>query len=370
LKVSVFLFVLQGVCECADRVDCSPERVSACIKVAGPLLDSDHVFPSSVEDIDHVCNVLFPKTWSGFMACIQEYTSSCLSQDQAADLNRAVGDSINSVHKMCTNEDYKNDYLGHASCLKEKSVNEDYCGGYYTTLMDMVRGDNQASHTQICCTHRSFKECVIAETELCPCDSESGCNGEEATGFARAMLNKALGFLLKQCQTYEQLEGDCEIYRRPQKKQPRVEDTLPNESRYEEGSYFPSGGKSGNGVPSQSQTDLQQAAGNQQDDWTSINQENQSNSAPGSIDSNQGLVESGNNNIDVERPQQETNVLSQLPVNPEPFVPQPGQVELPKVSTRKIATKFDIDIDNLTKCLIFFICINFFDQFIKMDFKL
>ena len=114
--------------------------------------------------------------------------------------------------------------------------------------------------------------------------------------------------------------------------------------RYEEGSYFPSGGKSGNGVPGQSQADLQQAAGNQQDDWTSINQENQSNSAPGNIDSNQGLVESGNNNIDVERPQQETNVQSQLPVNPEPFVPQPGQVELPKVSTRKIVTKFDIDI--------------------------
>jgi len=85
-------------------------------------------------------------------------------------------------------------------------------------------------------------------------------------------------------------------------------------------------------VPGQSQADLQQAAGNQQDDWTSINQENQSNSAPGSIDSNQGLVESGNNNIDVERPQQETNVQSQLPVNPEPFVPQPGQVELPKNS--------------------------------------
>ena len=27
---------------------------------------------------------------------------------QKADFNRAVGDSINSVHKMCTNEDYKN----------------------------------------------------------------------------------------------------------------------------------------------------------------------------------------------------------------------------------------------------------------------
>ena len=27
---------------------------------------------------------------------------------QRSDFNRAVGDSINSVHKMCTNDDYKN----------------------------------------------------------------------------------------------------------------------------------------------------------------------------------------------------------------------------------------------------------------------
>ena len=30
---------------------------------------------------------------------------------------------------------------------------------------------------------------------------------------------------------FRQLEGDCEIYRRPQKKQPRVEDLLQNENR-------------------------------------------------------------------------------------------------------------------------------------------
>ena len=72
-----------------------------------------------------VFSVLFPKTWSEFVTCIKQYTNDCLTSDQVimgdclkhwmtscftfqrSDFNRAVGDSINSVHKMCTNEDYK-----------------------------------------------------------------------------------------------------------------------------------------------------------------------------------------------------------------------------------------------------------------------
>ena len=50
---------------------------------------------------------IFPKTWSEHISCIKSFTSTCLSTNQRSDFNRAVGDSINSVHKMCTNEDYK-----------------------------------------------------------------------------------------------------------------------------------------------------------------------------------------------------------------------------------------------------------------------
>ncbi len=42
------------------------------------------------------------------------------------------------------------EYLKHAGCLKEKSVHPDYCGDYYTTLMEMVRGETDSTHTQIC----------------------------------------------------------------------------------------------------------------------------------------------------------------------------------------------------------------------------
>ena len=55
----------------------------------------------------YVFREVFPQTWSEFIACIKSFTATCLSPSQRADFNRAVGDSINSVHKLCTNEDYK-----------------------------------------------------------------------------------------------------------------------------------------------------------------------------------------------------------------------------------------------------------------------
>jgi hypothetical protein len=184
-----------------SRLDCRTDTLNTCIKLADPLLEEPrYVFPANSEDINHVCNVLFPKTWSEFVSCIKRYTSDCLTADQRSDFNRAVGDSINSVHKMCTNQDYKNDYLLHADCIKEKSTSPLVCGSHYTRLVEQVKGVQPASQRELCCSHGAFKECVIHETASCSHDGSS--NGMSAQGFARAMLDKSLGFLLKQCQDY------------------------------------------------------------------------------------------------------------------------------------------------------------------------
>merc|ERR1719232_2429487 len=144
---SVF-FVLglySSLVSCQSRLDCRTDTLNTCIKLADPLLeDPRYVFPANTEDINHVCNVLFPKTWSEFVSCIKRYTSDCLTADQRADFNRAVGDSINSVHKMCTNEAYKTDYFRHADCIKEKSMNPEHCGDFYTRMIEMMRGNNAA----------------------------------------------------------------------------------------------------------------------------------------------------------------------------------------------------------------------------------
>jgi len=269
---SILLIALGASCGHSQRLDCRSEEVNTCIRLADPLLQANHVFPVNNKDIDHVCNVLFPETWSKFVDCIKEYTSSCLSQDQKSDFNRAVGDSINSVHKMCTNEAYKTDYFRHADCIKEKSMNPEHCGDFYTRMIEMMRGNNAALQRELCCSHSSFKECVIAETEACPCEGEACGQGMQATGFARVMLDKALGFLLKQCHSYVPDDRDCPIYVKKQEKRPRVEELdsmrTPLENKYDDGSYFPSG------PPNRDEriTDERMDERNQ-DDWTGLKED-------------------------------------------------------------------------------------------------
>ena len=53
------------------------------------------------------CSDVFPKMWSEFIDCTKSFAASCISSAELSHFNRAVGTSINSVHKMCTNEDYK-----------------------------------------------------------------------------------------------------------------------------------------------------------------------------------------------------------------------------------------------------------------------
>jgi len=241
-----------------NRLDCRTETLNTCIKLADPLLeDPRYVFPSNTEDIDHVCNVLFPKTWSEFVSCIKRYTNDCLTADQRADFNRAVGDSINSVHKMCTNQDYKNDYLHHAECIKEKSTSSAFCGPHYNKLVNQVKGVEPATQRELCCSHGSFKDCVLHETSSCTSNGQS--SGMSAEGFARAMLDKSLGFLLKQCQDYVPSSNDCPGFKRPLEKQPRFEDSVgvTEENKYGGGMYFPSG------APNREER-------KQEDDWTGL----------------------------------------------------------------------------------------------------
>ena len=75
----------------------------------------------------------------------------------------------------------------------------------------MVKGVTPSTQRELCCSHRAFKvglsrgdsvnilyhlqDCVLHETRAC-----GGSGQMSAQDFARAMLDKSLGFLLKQCQ--------------------------------------------------------------------------------------------------------------------------------------------------------------------------
>ncbi|CAB4069478.1 unnamed protein product [Lepeophtheirus salmonis] len=87
--------------------------------------------------------------------------------------------------------------------------------------------------------HSKFKYCVLKKTEYCQCDSNQKCSPNpieksKANTFAKATLEKALGFLLKQCDAvgFEDCSTSVE------NKQPRVIQTGGHEDF---DGYFPSG---------------------------------------------------------------------------------------------------------------------------------
>ena len=63
----------------------------------------------------------------------------------------------------------------------------------------MVKGVTPSTQQELCCSHSAFKTCVIHETRSCPAQPAAQMTARD---FARAMLDKSLGFLLKQCQDY------------------------------------------------------------------------------------------------------------------------------------------------------------------------
>nr|XP_040574800.1 uncharacterized protein LOC121123737 isoform X2 [Lepeophtheirus salmonis] len=207
--------------------------------MAEPLIkDSQNVFPSTEAEISHVCNNLFPRTWSDFIACVKKYTDNCLNNEEKTDFNRAVGDSINVVHRMCTNEDYKKDYMTHAHCIRDRATSQEHCGRYYQNLLEKISSAT-STPSEICCAHSKFKYCVLKKTEYCQCDSNQKCSPNpieksKANTFAKATLEKALGFLLKQCDAvgFEDCSTSVE------NKQPRVIQTGGHEDF---DGYFPSG---------------------------------------------------------------------------------------------------------------------------------
>jgi len=129
-----------------DFSSCEPEFLEKCIKMGKAFFDHpENIFPSNSTDINRVCSDVFPKMWSEFIGCTKSFAASCISSSDLSQFNRAVGNSINSVHKMCTNEDYQKDYLKSAHCIKNAAIEETGCKLFYDELLNEITSPSESA---------------------------------------------------------------------------------------------------------------------------------------------------------------------------------------------------------------------------------
>jgi hypothetical protein len=213
-------------------------ELTNCASIVHPLLkEPKYIIPSNAEEVDYICNTLFPQTWSKFVDCIKDYSTNCMNSDERVDINRAVGDSINSVHKICTNVDYRQEYFQYAGCIRDRISSTQYCNDDYNKLIASV--EQEANKTDLCCNHHVFKECLIAKSDSC-CPE---CAEAVPSNYARMFLDKALGFVLNECTSHS--FSSC-----TQNSNLAPERTPQRQEHYDGPDYFPSGGRehSSNGV--------------------------------------------------------------------------------------------------------------------------
>ena len=113
-------------------------------------------------------------------------------------------------------------------------------------------------------------------------------------------------------------------------------------SRYEDGSYFPSGGSAGGGLAEEEEGgEGSDQGGDQEADWTSINQQNLPDDT---LQDQEEGVQDVNQEVDSYSNSQEQNEENnpgndqRLPSRADPFIPQDFQAETPKVKMIQHAT--------------------------------
>ncbi|XP_022693839.1 uncharacterized protein LOC111263205 [Varroa jacobsoni] len=159
--------------------DCAP-RLRNCTEMVRPFLhDLKYMFPTTINDVDNMC-----KMWSDFVDCVRRYTKDCATQEQRNRFNQAVGDSVDTVHAICSSDKYQKEYLQSASCFRKVSV--DNCGSHYNDLVEEVT-NAVANNDHICCSYSKFRSCV-SEPLLRLCGSR-----------ARTIMDHSMDFLIHRC---------------------------------------------------------------------------------------------------------------------------------------------------------------------------
>ncbi|TRY80830.1 hypothetical protein TCAL_04320 [Tigriopus californicus] len=179
------------------RGDCNAtDELHRCFQgVQNVFLKPNFIFPTSQDEIDQSCSETFPKMWSEFVSCVTNFTETCFKGPEKAQIHQAVGKSINSIHKLCTNKDMQADYHNVSTCLRNKISENSQCGIPYQKFVQ----DANQGYEHLCCSYDEFKSCLLDGNKPC-CDGPECEELRFSSELAKSWLEQAFGFMFKHCQ--------------------------------------------------------------------------------------------------------------------------------------------------------------------------
>ncbi|XP_065207234.1 uncharacterized protein LOC135836368 [Planococcus citri] len=137
-----------------------------CLGQLSPILKhTEHGIPTSKEDVDVLC-----KAFKTGMKCVDDYSSSCLSNEQKKSIENNVMGAKYTFKFLCDDARFQTEYLKYTTCLRGIKDNWNACANQFVALVkeEFARKNvSKASRLlEICCARHGFINCVLVTTRL------------------------------------------------------------------------------------------------------------------------------------------------------------------------------------------------------------
>ncbi|XP_064116707.1 uncharacterized protein LOC135222549 [Macrobrachium nipponense] len=98
------------------------------------------------------------------MACVDRYTSNCLSPEERSELEMHLKGASRFLAFLCDDPVFQKDYLSHGPCLRDVSSDWEKCHFHFKRLVSL---QHQATNItaavrdhNLCCIREGFLSCV------------------------------------------------------------------------------------------------------------------------------------------------------------------------------------------------------------------
>ncbi|XP_066968932.1 uncharacterized protein [Macrobrachium rosenbergii] len=162
MQVNIYLTIaiLLGIGGQSEGEKCKSKKedLDVCLAHVAPLMPKSGL-PHTRLDLNNMC-----KAFKGGMACVDRYTSNCLSPEERSELEMHLKGARSFLAFLCDDPVFQKDYLSHGPCLRDVSSDWEKCHFHFKRLVSL---QHQATNItaavrdhNLCCIREGFLSCV------------------------------------------------------------------------------------------------------------------------------------------------------------------------------------------------------------------
>ncbi|XP_022251438.1 uncharacterized protein LOC106467534 isoform X1 [Limulus polyphemus] len=201
--IHVVAVVSAGEISFSPEQTCTLEKFQLCLtSLQSVTQNQDLVFATTTEELATECGRLIRS-----VKCFDSHKERCFTHTQQKVFNHVLAGARQFIEELCVSGGVQQEYLLHAKCFKNISMDEEKCGPTYRHTLYLSENVKQEGNVEeelrkTCCAFSEFVHCKYVHVS-------NDC-GPEAGRFLRRHMERISGPLIHEhCAAYTHRSEAC-----------------------------------------------------------------------------------------------------------------------------------------------------------------